>query len=90
MKIVIDIKKEQYEKLVETGGSGTSLQKAVINGTPLPKGHGRLGDLDALEELSRKNQIGQSKDGKLLIAKDGVWQPLFDFVPTIVPADEGE
>lgn len=26
------------------------IQQAIINGTPLSKGHGRLGDLDALRE----------------------------------------
>ena len=55
MKIVIDIddglaryirndnsvpKKSDYELLVN----------AIYHGTPLPKGHGRLGDLDALED----------------------------------------
>jgi len=26
------------------------IKQAIINGTPLPKGHGRIGDLDALRD----------------------------------------
>lgn len=43
---------------------------------PLPEGHGRLGDLDSLQEEFKK-----SHDGKRLM--------LIDTAPTIVPA-EGE
>ena len=43
---------------------------------PLPAGHGRLGDLDALQEEFKK-----SHDGKRLM--------LIDTAPTIVPAEGG-
>ena len=43
---------------------------------PLPEGHGRLGDLDALQEEFKK-----SHDGKRLM--------LIDTAPTIVPAEGG-
>lgn len=42
----------------------------------LPEGHGRLGDLDALQEEFKK-----SHDGKRLL--------LIDTAPTIVPAEGG-
>lgn len=44
---------------------------------PLPEGHGRLGDLDALQEEFKK-----SHDGKRLM--------LIDTAPTIVPAEGGK
>ena len=44
---------------------------------PLPEGHGRLGDLDALQEEFKKYH-----DGKRLM--------LIDTAPTIVPAEGGE
>ncbi len=55
MQIVIDIPERTYEQLKflrEQGFDGfeTIIDKAVANGTPLPKGHGRIGDLDALRE----------------------------------------
>jgi hypothetical protein len=43
---------------------------------PLPAGHGRLGDLDALQEEFKKTH-----DGKRLM--------LIDTAPTIVPAEGG-
>ena len=44
---------------------------------PLPEGHGRLGDLDALQEEFKKFH-----DGKRLM--------LIDTAPTIVPAEGGK
>mgnify|MGYP007092164066 CR=1 FL=1 len=50
MQIVIDIP-DEYKKLLDNGDADGSIRKlillAVANGTPLPKGHGRLADLDA-------------------------------------------
>lgn len=48
MHIVIDIPEEDYEYLKLYNKDG--LYNAILNGTPLPKGHGRLGDLDALQK----------------------------------------
>lgn len=56
MKIVVDIPEEDYKEtkmqIWMTGGMietlGGRLKCAVANGTPLPKGHGRLIDIDAM------------------------------------------
>lgn len=55
MQIVIEISEEDY-KLIKSYGEGSTnyhislnLYDAVKNGTPLPKGHGRLIDADKLE-----------------------------------------
>lgn len=53
MKIVIDIPKSLYAnlpKIVNGSIASKRILDCVKNGTPLPKGHGRLGDLDALED----------------------------------------
>ena len=58
MHVVIDMPEELYEALSESSEiiisgqrSGKTLMSvlvnAVANGTPLPKGHGRIGDFDA-------------------------------------------
>lgn len=62
MKLIVDISDEMYE-LCKRGTTGTfllttgmrsgktfliSLYKAIANGKPLPKGHGRLIDADAM------------------------------------------
>ena len=71
--------------------------KALHNGTPLPEGHGRLIDADALEKLCYEHEIGNSIfDGEPIIAQgqyddgDNIWKPLFDFALTIVEADKAE
>ena len=49
MKIVIDIPEDIYNEIKE-GLYDKNLRKMAIaigNGTPLPKGHGRIGDIDA-------------------------------------------
>lgn len=48
----------------------------IYEAVPLPEGHGRLGDLDKLQEEFKK-----SHDGKRLM--------LIDTAPTIVPAEGG-
>ena len=55
MKIIIDIDKDLYKGIerrdgaLETEYVCDELMKAIDNGTPLPKGHGRLIDADALK-----------------------------------------
>lgn len=48
---------EDFKTAVKEYEQGTRFDKeirnALINGTPLPEHHGRLGDLDALEEYFR-------------------------------------
>lgn len=59
MKIVIDIP-EEYKKLLDNGDADGNVRKsillAVTNGTPLPKGHGRI--LDEKDILDTENNDG--------------------------------
>lgn len=48
MQIVIDIPEEMYQNVLDGTYCGT-LYEELKNGTPLPKGHGRLIDADELE-----------------------------------------
>lgn len=50
--LVIKIPEEKYlyaKNLVDGGKEANPVVLAIGKGTPLPKGYGRLGDLDALE-----------------------------------------
>ena len=52
MQIVIDIPEEEYEVILNNNYVAVCacphlLSKAIKNGTPLPKGHGRLIDFDS-------------------------------------------
>ena len=53
MKIVIDIDDEDYERIQNISDVFTRIYSVIRNGTPLPEGYGRLGDLDALEASMR-------------------------------------
>ncbi len=53
MQIVINIPDKQYNDIIEYYNSFPAEWKkwglqVIKNGTPLPKGHGRIGDLDKL------------------------------------------
>ena len=51
MQIVIDIDEETYKKCKWKNNGAVGLEwweRAIANGTPLPKGHGRLIDADEL------------------------------------------
>ena len=78
-------------------GTEEKIVRAIRNGTPLPKGHGRLIDLDALIDLIAHNEIGVSAfDGMPMISVgqysdgDTRWEDLFTekYVPTIIEKDK--
>ena len=69
MKVVIDIA-ENIKKQINDGKGETELgiplwlAYSISKGTPLPKGHGRLGDLDALEkEIVNGIKAGNYEEG---------------------------
>jgi hypothetical protein len=52
MQVVIDIPEEQYEYLSKIADAGQEplgyFERVIMRGTPLPKGHGRLKDVDVI------------------------------------------
>ena len=106
MKVVIDIDDKVYgllryfeeslgfnNKKDNSDDVKTALIRAVINGTQLPKGHGRLIDADELEELFGEKCVGdcgccmtkRKTDGR------GRWYDtcsLIDSSSTIIEADK--
>lgn len=49
MQIVIDMSEHEYEVALRDGWVHGFYSEKIKNGTPLPKGHGRLIDADALD-----------------------------------------
>jgi hypothetical protein len=85
MKIVIDIPEEEYKKISNNNPSYAndfSIYYAIKNGTPLPKGHGRLLDEKVIIENAVKglNGIYDLTDMPDYIAG----------LPAIIPADKEE
>lgn len=55
MRLVIDIPDEEYERWKTVGEMDAFIvRKAMLNGTPLPKGHGFIAICDSDEELSEQ------------------------------------
>ncbi len=74
-EVMSEIDDENYQSVISW--YETTLYCAIKNGTPLPKGHGRLIDADAL--------IFNADYYEPLISKRD-----FDFAPTIIEADKGD
>ena len=78
MQIVIEIDENLYTRLFDNGGDdydyAVDMATAIRKGTPLPEHHGRLGDLDALEEYFKgvRKQLKASdyKDGTEFFVRD--------------------
>lgn len=81
VELVIKIPKKMYESVMNGTYCGTLYQE-LKNGTPLPKGHGRLIDADALLKDVRDNSESYFADD---FAHEWV-----DVAPTIIEADEVE
>lgn len=108
MRIVIDIPDAEYERIQamdwKNGDRWYSCESVAIhNGTPLPKGHGRLIDADAFIK-TMKDASKRQKYKEVLIDDCLTVDDVFDAVieslqneglangdtPTIIEADKGE
>lgn len=74
MKIVIDISEDDYRKLKDGRASVSMMRKAIRNGKPLPKGHGRIIDESRITGIA-------------FVWDDGSVEC---FAPTIIEADRTE
>ena len=91
LKLVIEIPEEVYELLKnfdweslpkEKFDELASYEYTIAHGTPLPKGHGRLIDADAIE-YDKESLETDSSQVFLVVDKDSI-----DLMPTIVEADK--
>lgn len=83
MQLVVEISEDTFFDLKKKQNR-TEVDNAVLNGTPLPKGHGKLVDIDLLRE-----QV--SHDEREAFSKHQVWLLLSVHnkdIPTILDADE--
>lgn len=99
MKLVIEIPDELYNKIIENSKLYTVpyIDDVIAHGTPLPKGHGDLKDIemikhDILESNEFKWRVTKTFMGETLgetRAYDiGVIKKLIDNATTIIEADK--
>ena len=87
MQVVIDIPEEQYEYLSKIANAGEEplgyFERVILRGTPLPKGHGRLKDVDWIDNNCEYHY--SEKAGCWCYSGEDVMK-----APTIIEADKGE
>ncbi len=90
MKLIIDIPEEEYELIINDEACGLHpLTRAIANGIPLPKGHGRLKDVDKFLEKVKKDREHEiymhSWTADMVLERLDSW-----YAPTIIEADKAE
>lgn len=90
MQIVIDIPEEQYSIILLSDKTALSefaskeaMMYAIKEGTPLPKGHGRLVDADKVEDITWQEPSYYDALNVLTEVRDRVRA-----LPTIIEADK--
>ncbi len=86
IELVVKIPKEQYDLILKSDTGATSvfvskecMMYSIKNGTPLPKGHGRLKDVDWIDDNCPDYR---TEDGAWCYK----WEDI-DNAPTIIEAD---
>lgn len=95
IEIVIKIPEEQYEMIQNISNLiSADANQLIRDGTPLPKGHGRLGDLDALEkEIVNGIKAGNYEEGYETFAHINDMDDCIEcvkYADTIIEADKAE
>ena len=83
IELVIKIPEEMYEQ-IKDGYVPLGISKYLMNGIPLPKGHGRIGDLSKIYVKLNEAQIEGAVEYKGL----GKAKQIVSDAPTIIEADE--
>ena len=79
VEVIIKIPKKDYNKMCR-GELVDTILVAIKEGTPLPKNHGRLKDIDKIEnllDLDKPNNVVAENIKKII-----------DTVPTLIEADK--
>ena len=79
MKLVIDIHKKDYQSILNSGQVPYGVVCAIMNGTPLPKGHGDLID---------RNNLLEYTDINICAYTPAINRYEIITAPTIIKADE--
>lgn len=85
MQIVIDIDEKNYKNILKgLAVHRCALFDAIKNGTPLPKGHGKLVDVEDVKNNIRKwrGYLDEDMMARINFTMD-------NNIPTIIEADKG-
>ena len=82
MQVVIELTDEQWKCVQDGTWCGS---KEILNGIPLPKGHGRLIDADKIEQI----QNDRLMNDKIKMWELKVITSALDAAETVIEADGG-
>jgi len=86
VQIVIDIPEDRYRQIKDMPNAfGSDICKAIRNGIPLPKGHGKL-----VDEKEAMGLIAEGKNGKAYFGTVNKDWEVIDFLKTIPPIIEAD
>lgn len=94
IELLIKIDMDTYNNFVNNNYSRIdviAMHTALVNGTPLKKGHGRLIDADALkkdDEVTEWLSLNSIRTGKMLKSFSELFIKKIDTTPTIIEADK--
>ncbi len=87
MRIILDISEDSYKATCNgymTPPDVENVVSGIKNGTPLPKGHGRLIDADAFQKYC----FNKNFDKRLSAEGLAIINMFLEFQPTIIEADK--
>ena len=95
VELVIKIHEKDYQSILNKGQVNFSVVYAIRNGTPLPKGHGKLGDLDIIlnKAMKHRESYMEAENSSYCRGKLHAYELYVEEVenaPTIIEADKGE
>ena len=96
IELVIKMPEEEYKNicLMSKDGIGMALYDWIANGTPLPKGHGRLIDADKLNRTMYHKAFETDSDMQKWDSGCWIRYKMFENsmkeMPTVIEADKGE
>ena len=84
IELVIKIPKEYYEQMKNTPFWWSGMKNCVLNGTPLPKGHGKLIDIE---------EVDRSLSAHVILSNNSKedWKHIYEAieaVPTIIESED--
>ena len=90
MQLIIDIPEQDYRSVsrIVDMGLGTNVDEAIKNGTPIPKGHGRIVDIGRIDNdrIEKDNPvIYLTVNGEYI---EAVSLDYLNGLPTIIEADK--
>lgn len=93
MKIVIDIPEKTFKYYVTLANKGEqigNLERIILDGKPLPKGHGDLIDVNVLKNNIHYVPLAPIFQDDYVTYRNVIFADILDMLPTIIEGSDSE